>query len=211
MFNYFLKIILLCSPISLFASEAGSKVELEFTQDELKAMDKWKSLSFEDLARDAMKGDAVGLYMIGCVYLYGMKGFTIDVNHADNFFAFSASFGFAPAIDKIRAMYMEQNNLFLLFVYNNLTISYGHSEFVMKYHEFRDAIRKKFGTKVCEEIERIAAEKREAIEKNIENLKLAKDKSEFVFDLVAKHQRLPDEDHKYSLDYWLKFAELPKG
>ena len=175
MFTNILRVIFICFSISIFANEPSKKIELEYTEDELKSMDKWKAKSSDDLVNDCFAGDPSAIYMVGMSFLYGKLGNTINVKAADKFFSRSASKGFAPALDKIRAKYMEEDNPFLCIVYLNLTISLGHSEFIVKYHEIRENYNNKYGNKIFEEIERIAYEKKKIIDKNTsENLDYCK-------------------------------------
>ena len=121
-------------------SEGTAPVELAFTNDELEAIGKWKrnNLSYEVMADDALNGDKAALYMIGMGYLTGMPSglFTIDIETANCYFSLSASLGFAPALNKIRSMYLEDcPNPWLMLVYLNLAASLGHQELLLGYHK----------------------------------------------------------------------------
>lgn len=188
--------------------EVTEKVEFQYSKEELKAMDKWKSKTMNELIFDANNGDAVALYMLGMGHLYGQGGFPINVEQADRYFATSALLGFAPAIDKIKGMYLEDNdkpNPFLVFVYVNLTASFGHPEFTMIYHNQRKCIVEKFGNSMANEIERIATQKTMKIYKAMNQLNESADKMKTTFNFLFVEGGIIGEDAEFGTDYWEKF------
>ena len=179
------------------------KIELKYTTEELVAMDKWNGISIDQLIDDAFKGDNAGLYMLGMFHLYGMGGCSIDVSTANLFFAASASLGYAPAIDKIKSMYLEDHqNIFLMMVYVNLTASFGHHEFIMVYHEQRSKLVQRFGAEFAQEIESIAKKKKSVIFENIKELEDTSDKEEFVSTIIFGEKGVLAEDVFYDNNYW---------
>jgi hypothetical protein len=191
------------------AEEANSIYqEFSISPTETARMGKWKNLSMDDLINDAINGDAAGLYMIGVCFLTGASGFTIDVEKANKFFANSASLGFAPSLRQISCMYLEEKkNPFLALVYLNLTISYGHPELVKAYHGVRAYILDNTNEQVVKEIEKIAAKKREQIEKNCEAAKLPENKPGNINIVPLIYNIVNLEDVTYGTDYWARVLE----
>jgi hypothetical protein len=186
--------------------EPAEKVEFQYSKEELKAMDKWKNKTMNELISDANNGDSVALYMLGMGHLYGQGGFPINIEQANKYFATSALLGFAPAMDKIKGMYLEDNpNVFLVFVYVNLTASFGHPEFTMIYHNQRKHIVEKFGNSMANEIERIASQKTVKIYKAMNQLNESKDKMKMTFNLLFVEDGIIGEDAEFGADYWEKF------
>jgi len=200
--------LLVISPICV----ASDKLELKYSKEELNAMDKWKNTTMNELISDALDGDAVALHMVGLAYLYGMGGFPIDVKQADRYFATSALLGFAPAIDKVKSIYLEdKTNPFLFFVYLNLTASSGHHEFTMAYHFQRRRVIEKCGLSMANEIERIANEKRMKIYQAADQLAESEDKMRTTFNWLYIEEGIVGEDVQYGMDYWEKFVnKTPK-
>lgn len=193
---------------SAHIKEPAEKVEFQYSQEELKAMDKWKNKTMNELIFDANNGDAVAIYMQGMMYLYGQGGFPINVKDADKYFATSALLGFAPAIDKIKGMYLDDDqnpNPFLFLVYLNLTASFGHHEFTMIYHDQRKKIVEKFGNSMAKEIERIASQKTMKIYTAMNQLNESKDKMKTTFNLLFVEDGIIGEDAEFGADYWEKF------
>lgn len=182
------------------------KVEFIYTEQEQRDIAKWKNKSMDDLIMDAMNGDRVALYNLGEYFLLGLD-FPIDVRTANSYFAESASLGFAPALDEVAQMYInDESNVFLGLVYKNLTISFGHTEFTQIYHDFRNKIIKDSGKKgegqrIVNEIERIASHKRAVILKN-QNWAENKQKNKESCRLSLMDQ-ITHEDYQYDKDYWL--------
>jgi len=140
----------------------------------------WLKSEYQDFnlaTIEAMNGDRGALYMVGFTFLTG-NGIPVDVNMANTLFAKSASLGFAPALDKIRSMYMEDTpNPFLAMVYVNLTIAFGHPELVMGYHKLMNDLKESLGSShIQNEIEKAASEKYNIILKNQDKFKNAIDK-----------------------------------
>lgn len=190
---------------ALQAKQSENEVEFGYSKDELKAMEKWKKKSFDELLNDALVGDPAALHMIGEAGLYGLCGLPINVERANQYFEVAAALGFAPAIDKIRSMYTEDNpNPFLALVYVNLTASSGHTEYTMNYHKMRSYLLEKYGNKMCEEIERIASIKKIKIFETMDKLEKSKDKKEFIFSLFAS-RGITEGDNDLGMDYWEKF------
>lgn len=183
------------------ASTPTIPVELEYTQDELNSMEKWKDKSLDDMMHDALRGDSAALHMIGMCLLYG-HGMPINVEQANSFFAASASLGFAPAIDKIRSMYVENDpNPFLSMIYANLTTSFGHLEYSMPYHQLRTQAVEQFGKVVVDEIERIATKKMSKIIECQRKVKEARDKIKATTSLMVI-DGIVCEDIYYGPKYW---------
>jgi hypothetical protein len=195
---------------SLIQDQDKGEVNISYTREELSALEKWKNKSFDDLVLDSFNGDSSGLYKIGQCFLFGNKelGITIDVSGANQFFALSASLGFAPALDKIKFMYVDDNpNPWLATVYYNLVASLGHTEFLIGYHKMRNEIVKKFGQGFMQEIERIAAQKQELILKNQKDLAAAANKEEFI---VTKMTLITLEDVLLGKNYWAEIFRRSK-
>ena len=186
-------------------SETNSDtVEFIYTEQEQRDIAKWKNKTMDDLIIDAMNGDRVALHNLGEYFLLGLD-FPIDVRRANSYFAEAASLGFAPALNQVAQMYInDESNIFLGLVYKNLTISFGHTEFTQVYHDFRSKIIKELGKKgqrIVNEIERIAAHKRAIILKNqkcAENNQKNKESSLILWD-----KDITDEDYQYDNDYWI--------
>ena len=175
-------------------------VELIYTKEEQASIGKWKNRSLEDLILDALNADRGALYFLGFCYLMGY-GVTIDIKMANEYFSQSASLGFAPAIDKIKYMYLYDNpNPYLTLVYLNLVVSLGHYELTRAYHKLREQIAEKFGQNIIIEIEKIAASKRKIILKNQKELEKADDKTLFY----CKMNKITDEDVTFDNNYWLR-------
>lgn len=196
--------------------EPDKQVEFIHTEEELAETGKWKDKSTEELCFDAFNCDRGADYLQGCMFLYGLGGFTVDVEHAYKFFEVSASLGFAPALDKIRCRYMEDcPNPFLLLVYVNLTIANGHPEFILAYHKQRNYVVEHFGLGVAQEIEKIAERKAAQVLKNQKELSKATDKTRFFFNLMGIKTRfsksIVHEDSKLDGNYWQKFSKFNVG
>lgn len=188
--------------------EVTGQIEFQYSEKELKAMDKWKDKAMNDLISDAHNGDAVALYMMGLSYLYGQGGFPINIESADIYFATSALLGFAPAIDKIKGMYLEDvenPNPMLFYVYLNLTASFGHPEFTMIYHDQRKHIAEKFGSSMVKEIERIAAAKTLKILEAKNQIEDSAEKMRTTFNLLHVEGGIIGEDVNFGPDYWENF------
>lgn len=191
---------------STHLEEPAEKVEFQYSKEELKTMDKWKNKTMNELISDANNGDSVALYMLGMGHLYGQGGFPINVKQADKYFATSALLGFAPAMDKIKGMYVEDGqNPFLIFVYVNLTASFGHPEFTMVYHNERKRIVEKFGNAMANEIERIATQKAMKIYKAMNQLSESEDKMKTTFNFLFVEDGIMGEDAEFGMGYWEKF------
>lgn len=188
-------------------SENNSEVvEFIYTEQEQRDISKWKNTNktMDDLVKDAFNGDRAALYNLGEYYFLGLD-FPIDVKRANYFFAQSASFGFAPALNNISQMYInDKSNVFLGLIYENLTISYGHTEFTQIYHKFRNKIIKDFspnGQRILNEIERIAAHKQSIILKNQRYLQDKQNKKESCS--IRLDKDITYEDYQYDNDYWI--------
>jgi hypothetical protein len=181
-------------------SESVSK-EIEFIYTEQEQLDiaKWKNRSMDDLIADAINGERAALYNLGECFFFGLD-FPVDMQTANSYFAKSASLGFAPALEQISRMYMnDESNCFLGLVYKNLTISFGHTEFIRAYHDFRSQLIKEAGKniqRIWNEIERIAIQKKAIILKNQKCSQ--KDKGANWLSL----KNITDEDYQYDNDYW---------
>jgi len=189
-------------------NKSDSVVELVFTPDELTEMGKWKDKTFNDMAIDAMNGDRAALYMIGMSILTGATGLTIDVQGADLFLEKSASLGFPPAIKQMIHKYIEEENPFLMMVYSNLLISFGHQEFVVNYHEMRSKLNETIGVGVSREIEKIAALKKKLVLKNLEDFEKAPEKMKFVMAMSYNEALITRNDSNYTSNYWIQFSKF---
>lgn len=186
------------------AKVASNSVEFIYTEQEQRDMTKWKTM--DALMIDASTGDRAALYKMGLRFLLGTD-LPINVKEANRYFAKSASLGYAPALYEISQTYVnDEPNPFLAFVYLNLTISCGHEEFIRTYHSAREDILSagKKGQRICDEIERIALQKKIAIIKNqefVENKQNHKKASWFLS--WSFSSKITDEDYQYDADYWL--------
>jgi TPR repeat protein len=198
-------------PSKSSTSESQKKpVEFELSKKEDAEMRKWKKRTFDDMVTDALQGDSAGLHMVGECYLYGLLGLPINMERADEFFAVAASIGFPPAINQIRAMYLDRSgpesveNLFLSMVYVNLVASSGHHEYTISYHDVRTRLTEKLGTAIFKEIEQLALKKTLEIEDNKLALKKITNPGErenFIGTLFASGGIIK-EDIRYGEDYW---------
>jgi|GEM_PF-2127549 len=186
-------------------SEANSDtVEFIYTDQEQREILKWKNKTMDDLIMDARNGDKAALHNLGEYFFLGLD-FSIDVQTAKSFFAQSASLGFAPSLYNISKMYInDESNAFLGFVYINLTISFGHTEFIRSYHDLRSKILQDFGKngqRILNEIERIATRKRNLI---LKNQKYAQNKqnNKDAYKLLLTDY-ITYEDYQYDNDYWV--------
>lgn len=186
-----------------FSTHRVSKqtIEFKFSNEEIKATDKWKKSSFDALIEDAHKGDAAALYMVGLCLLDG-HGMAINTGNAHDYFSASAALGFSPAIGHVRAKYMNYpSNPFLALVYTNLMISFGHKEYSQNYQEQKDLLVKTGGEKVVQEIERIALEKKAEITNIRLSLELSKDKREAALRIYDANG-ITSDDTRYGMEYW---------
>jgi len=181
----------------------SDSVEFIYTEQEQRDIAKWKNKTMDDLVMDAMNGDRTALHNLGECFFLGLD-FPIDVQRANTFFASSASLGFAPALNQISQMYInDESNAFLGLVYKNLTISFGHTEFTRVYHDFRSKILEnsaKNGQRILNEIEKIAAQKKVLI---LKNQKYVQDKQNNKEACWLSLKNITDEDYQYDNDYWL--------
>ncbi len=191
-----------------------SSLELIQSKQEQKEWDinKWKNSENKADLLDIVNaglfnGDRGALYFLGLCHMIGADGITIDVEQANDFFDKSASLGFAPALDKIRSMYLyDQQDLFLMMVYLNLTVSAGHYEFAKAYHNTRSEIIENFGANIAREIERIAVHKQKLIEKNKAELTRNANLTELV--IYGKFKEITQEDLLFDANYW---TQVHKG
>lgn len=195
-------------------NDKNSPVDLIQTDLEQKEWNitKWKisenKTDFMDIINAGLiNGDRGALYFLGLCYMIGADGITIDVEQANDLFDKSASLGFAPALDKIRSMYLyDKQDLFLMMVYLNLTISAGHYEFVKIYHKMRSEIVVTFGENIAREIERIAAHKQKLIERNKAELAKSPNLTELI--IHDQFKEITQEDLLFDTDYW---TQIKKG
>lgn len=189
-------------------SKPDAPIDLVWTPKETAEFSKWKhdDKSFEEMMDDAYTGDRAALYMLGMTCLMGHQelGITIDTETANLYFAKSASLGFAPALDKMRAMYMDEGNPWLMMVYVNLTASLGHPEFTIAYHNLRSRVVEKFGSLLASKIEDVAAQKLATIIRNQKDLEEAADKVKFLFSM----REVTDQDVLLDNQYWCQYAKL---
>ena len=187
------------------ASDKKKQVEFELTKEEIAEMGKWKHRSMEELTSDAFNGDRGALYMLGIGYLCGTNG-AIDVEKANQFFSMSASLGFGPSLNQLRAISIENQNPWLGLVYANLVVSSGHKEFVVGYHLLRDKLlkTKKYRRKIAQIIEEISATKKKLIQKNQRGLKKAADKRQFF---LGEMKNITMDDSCFDNDFWKSIWE----
>lgn len=187
--------------------DTNGPIDIIYKDEELKEMSKWKNMSMGDLINDSANGDRAALYNLGMYYLLG-EDVPINVNNANIFFARSASFGFAPALDKLATMYLKDASTVMLgLVYKNLVIAFGHKEFLKKYHELRDKnVQDTGGESLMNAVEEIAAQKMSAILKNQINLEKAVNKKEFCI----RMKNITEGDDEYDKSYWLKLFMADK-
>ncbi len=178
-------------------------VELVYTEQEQRDIAKWKDKTMDDLVIDALCGDRAALYNLGSYFLLGLD-LPIDVKRANTFLGKASSLGFAPALDSISRMYInDESNAFLGFVYQNLTISFGHTEFTLIYHDFRNKMIEssgKKGQRIFDEMEMIASHKKAII---LKNEKYVQDKQNKKEECWVSLEDITDEDYQYDNDYWL--------
>ncbi len=148
-----------------------SATEFTFSIVEHTQIESWKNAPYDV---ESFSKDPAGLYVLGMYHLLGQNGNSIDVERAHTYFAASASFGFAPALNKIKQRCEHQDkNVFLSLIYLNLTASSGHPEYVMEYHKERSFIVTQYGEHCAKEMERIASEKAKIIAQNKEKPELS--------------------------------------
>jgi len=187
--------------------EKASLLSYEFTltSEEEAQTGKWKNQSMDDLFNDAIHGDAAGLYMMGLTFLTGSSGFTVDVEKANTFFYMSAALGFAPSLRQVSNMYLEEKkNIFMALVYLNLAASHGHPELLSAYHNTCAAIIEKTNPSMVKEIEKIAEQKQERIEKNSVAVRLSENRLD---ETTMAFSRLTADDLYYSNDYWIEVLQ----
>ena len=182
-------------------SDVNSFSDFIETKRELTEMSKWIDSSYDSLIEDAVMGNRVALYVLGLTYLFG-NGVPINISAANLYFAKSASLGFAPAINKLRFMYIEDiPNPYLALVYLNMTIAFGHSELIRSYHVLIGQINEKTGSLyISQKIEKIALQKFNEILNNQNKFKESTCKDRFVLNL--NDITTPDKD--YDSKYWKK-------
>lgn len=183
-------------------------VELILTPQEKAelSLDRWKNsdneAALEQIINAGLNGDRGALYVLGSMYKTGKNGVPIDIEAANSYFIVSASLGFAPALDKVRRMYLyDTPNLYLMMIYLNLTITAGHTEFVNSYNKLKNELIHDFGESIIQEIERISRHKQYIIEKNRVELKCNK-----TTDFITSNafQSITAEDLLLDNDYWYK-------
>ena len=189
-------------------SKTTSNFEFKFSKQEMKDIGKWKKKNADNLLEDSFLGDPGALYLLGYSNLAGQMGFTINIRSADQHFAASATQGFAPATYQIMHKYLEENNFFMSSVYLNLLASQGHNEYIMVYHNFRDHLLDRCGSKankILERIEHISAQKQLKINKTKESLKTIKNKDEkmkFIMKQIHLNEGITQDDENYNVAYW---------
>ena len=198
------------SDSSSYAKQESFNSSVDFVESESEAaeMTKWQNLSFESLLGDANNGDRAALYMLGLSHLFGF-GVPVSIEAANLYFAKSASLGFAPALNKLKFMYIEDiPNPYLAMVYLNLTIAFGHIELTQSYYELMNKLTEKVGSSAIQrEIEKLASKKFNDILDNQVELKSAADKASFVFRIKS----ITDKDRYYDSRYWQKFYQSTKS
>jgi hypothetical protein len=185
------------------SESTSDPVEFIYTEQEQKDMARWKNKTMDNLVADAFNGDAAALWMIGMCYLTGSMGLPLNIESADRFFAKSLSLGFAPALNQVSQMYFnDESNSFLGLVYKNLTISFGHPEFIKAYHDLRSKMIEssgKSGQRIWNEIERIASHKQTII---LNNQQYVHNKQYTQEACWLSLEDITHEDYQYDNDYW---------
>lgn len=194
---------------ALAMDQANSSCSIEFlpSEQELVEMSKWNDSTYDVMVQDAFNGDAAGLFMIGYACLTGRLDQAIDVERANRLFCMSASLGYAPALEQVKNMYIDdKRDPYLAMVYLNLTISYGHYEFLAPYHDMRAKFVQYYGPekgqRILKEIERIATEKRTQIQKNLEELEKHENQVGEYFNKVIFSGNITMQDCFYTDQYW---------
>jgi|GEM_PF-2201896 len=181
-------------------------VDLIYTEKEKQesSWDRWikgnNQANLEEIVKAGFNGDRGALYLLGLCHLLGADGITIDVATADRLFGYSASLGFAPAIDKLRAKYLEESNPFLMAVYLNLSIALGHREFIKPYHNLRkEYLATTDALPIAQIIEEMAKDKMDIILQN----KATFDDLSNKYKFVTIHMRdITADDDAYGEDFW---------
>ena len=164
-------------------------IEFIYTDSEIKEIGKWNNKTIKDLVEDFRQGD--------------------PSDAAQKFFGCLASIGFAPALNQVAQHHIKDKpNPFLEFVYINLTISFGHTEFAEGYYDVRSVVIKELCPEVMKEIEKVADDKKSVILKNQSDYKINHDKmpfSDYPFsDYIVN---ITKEDHKYGNKNWLDLCK----
>lgn len=180
-------------------------VEFIYTEQEQLDIQKWKNKSMDALLKDALEGDRAALYMLGESFYFGFN-LPINIQIANSYLAQSASLGFPPALDHIANMYINNKTHGLLgLVYKNLTISFGHTEFIRNYHNLKnEAIEKsgEYGQRLFNEIERITWQKYSNIIKNQLYAQEMKTNNK-PCRIGTLDKNITYEDYEYDNDYWV--------
>ncbi|MCB1181099.1 MAG: sel1 repeat family protein [Chlamydiia bacterium] len=207
---YFLFILTLFFCSSKLQAKEIELDELILTKKEKHEIENWTTKcrnanTATDVIRDAFNGDRAGLYALGMCYANGWQGFVIDIEKANFCFSLSASLGFAPALDQLKVIYLEdKRDPYLAMVYLNLAASYGHSELVPSYHKLRSKLigftGVEKGRRITQEIERIAEEKKQLISKNLTELKNPKNQK--YLNPIVLQGNISRSDFIYNDEYW---------
>jgi len=189
-------------------------VGFKYTEEEIKSLQALSKevSSFEGLVNKAINGNHEAMFLVGLSYLYGKKDLPIDTYAANVFFSKAASLGYAPALEKIREKYLEEESPFLHQVYLSLVIAAGHDEFTSEYHRVRIAWIKKFnkiggdGTGLVRKIEKLADIKNMEIYENKKTLDTSK-KNHDTNCFFTKIRSITLLDQQYDMRFWLSATE----
>jgi len=197
---------------SVYPKEARVNIPKEFQlskvekRDIEKCLKKVKTKGVFDLNKaleEASNGNPIAMYIVGQSCLIG-AGISINRNAANLYLKMAASLGYAPALYQIFQIYaLEKQDPLLAFVYLNLTISYGHGEYIDFYYQETEWLSKLTEPAIVKEIERIALEKDAKILKLRTEIK--KHKNTFKPATMLVGQNLTMGDVIYSEKYWKKF------
>lgn len=217
------------------ASEKKAVVQLQYPNEESKAMEKWTGdnvtpLDFEltdaekadiekfiessktsgeftmmTVLNAAYEGNPIAMYMAGQSHISGV-GATINQEAANLYYKNAASLGYSPALYEISRMYInDHQDLMLYFVYLNLTISFGHREYRDFYYSQIKLLSKITGPKVIQEIERIALEKSTQILQLQEEIK--NNEGTYLPGIELIGNNIVSMDTFYDKEYWKQFFQ----
>lgn len=160
--------------------------------------------SFAELLDDI--NNPASFYVLGHVVLQAQEqrsqSDAREIKNAYYCFARAASLGFAPALYQMWRMFVdgvEPMPTFLALVYLNLAAS-EHPELNSLYSGLRSAALNKRGSRIVQEIERIARYKKNLIAQNKSLLENTKNNEHIELRIIT------DEDKLCGYEYWDTFA-----
>lgn len=146
------------------------------------------------------RNNAASYYILGHVALKSHGSKADQTKCAYEFFSQSASLGFSPAMYQMWRMFIDGVKpmpRFLALVYLNLAAT-EHPELDSLYSGFRSVTRRRSGTRIVQEIERIAQYKRNLIAQNKSLLENARNNEHLQLRIIT------DEDAACDDTYWNK-------